>query len=65
MTRGLIVPHLGCSTFLKVIGNQRSGFVDITGDVRYGGIDSKTMEKKFRSEVLYNPEDGKFVAVAG
>jgi len=49
-------PGSGCSTFLKVIGNQRFGFEEITGDVTYGGTDAKEMSKKFRSEVLYNPE---------
>ena len=50
-------PGAGCSTFLKVIGNQRAGFEDVSGDVTYGGADSKTMAKDFRGEVLYNPED--------
>lgn len=49
---------VGCSTFLKVIGNQRSGYVEVNGDVTYGGTDYKTMRKKYRGEVLYNPEDG-------
>jgi ABC-type multidrug transport system ATPase subunit/ABC-type multidrug transport system permease subunit len=50
-------PGAGCSTFLKVIGNQRFGYEDISGEVTYGGTDAKTMGKKYRSEVLYNPED--------
>ncbi|KAF1813415.1 putative ABC transporter [Eremomyces bilateralis CBS 781.70] len=50
-------PGSGCSTFLKVIGNQRSGYQKIEGDVRYGGTSSEEMEKKFRSEVIYAPED--------
>ncbi|KAF1977425.1 hypothetical protein BU23DRAFT_587478 [Bimuria novae-zelandiae CBS 107.79] len=50
-------PAAGCSTFLKIIGNQRFGFEEITGDVTYGGTDAEEMRKKFRSEVLYNPED--------
>lgn len=50
-------PGAGCSTFLKMIGNQRFGFEEITGDVAYGGTDAKEMSKKYRSEVLYNPED--------
>ncbi|RPB00590.1 putative ABC transporter [Choiromyces venosus 120613-1] len=50
-------PGSGCSTFLKVIGNQRSGFVEVNGDVTYGGTDYKTMGKSYRGEVLYNPED--------
>ncbi|EAW06570.1 putative ABC transporter [Aspergillus clavatus NRRL 1] len=50
-------PGSGCSTFLKVIGNQRAGYKDIEGDVRYGGADAETMADKYRSEVSYNPED--------
>ncbi|KAB8206733.1 ABC-2 type transporter-domain-containing protein [Aspergillus parasiticus] len=50
-------PGSGCSTFLKVIGNQRSGYKSVEGDVRYGGADAQTMADKYRSEVLYNPED--------
>lgn len=50
-------PGSGCSTFLKVIGNQRYGYESVEGDVLYGGTDAKTMLKKYRGEVLYNPED--------
>ncbi|KAF2116164.1 ABC-2 type transporter-domain-containing protein [Lophiotrema nucula] len=50
-------PGAGCSTFLKVIGNQRFGYEEISGEVTYGGTDAKEMAKKYRSEVLYNPED--------
>ncbi|KAL1594863.1 ATP-binding cassette transporter snq2 [Nothophoma quercina] len=50
-------PGSGCSTFLKMLGNQRFGYEEITGDVRYGGTDADEMAKKYRSEVLYNPED--------
>ncbi|GIK06980.1 hypothetical protein Aspvir_002633 [Aspergillus viridinutans] len=50
-------PGSGCSTFLKVIGNQRAGYKSIEGDVRYGGADAELMADKYRSEVSYNPED--------
>ena len=50
-------PGSGCSTFLKMLGNQRFGFEDIEGDVTYGGTDAKTMGKKYRGEIIYNPED--------
>jgi ATP-binding cassette subfamily G (WHITE) protein 2 (SNQ2) len=50
-------PGSGCSTFLKVLGNQRFGYVSVDGDVTYGGTDAKQMAKNFRGEVLYNPED--------
>lgn len=50
-------PGSGCSTFLKILGNQRFGYVSVDGDVTYGGTDAKKMAKDFRGEVLYNPED--------
>ena len=50
-------PGSGCSTFLKVLANQRFGYEHVTGDVTYGGTDAKTMGKHYRGEVLYNPED--------
>lgn len=50
-------PGSGCSTFLKVLGNQRAGYKDIEGTVTYGGTSSEVMAKEFRGEVLYNPEE--------
>ena len=50
-------PGSGCSTFLKVLANQRYGYEGIDGAVTYGGTDAKTMDKHYRGEVVYNPED--------
>lgn len=50
-------PGSGCSTFLKVLANQRYGYESIDGNVTYGGTDAKTMGKHYRGEVVYNPED--------
>ena len=50
-------PGSGCSTFLKVLANQRYGYESVEGDVTYGGTDAKIMGKDYRGEVLYNPED--------
>ena len=50
-------PGSGCSTFLKVLANQRYGYESVAGDVTYGGTDAKTMGKHYRGEVVYNPED--------
>ncbi|KAA1138815.1 hypothetical protein PGTUg99_015044 [Puccinia graminis f. sp. tritici] len=50
-------PNAGCSTFLKVIANRRIGFMDVGGQVEYGGIDAQTMGKTYQGEVVYNPED--------
>ncbi|KAL8714283.1 MAG: hypothetical protein Q9225_006605 [Loekoesia sp. 1 TL-2023] len=50
-------PGAGCSTFLKVLANQRFGFESIDGDVTYGGTEAKEMAKNYRGEIVYNPED--------
>lgn len=50
-------PGSGCSTFLKVLSNQRFGYESIKGDVTYGGTDAKEMAKNYRGEIVYNPED--------
>lgn len=50
-------PGAGCSTFLKTFCNQRAGFKEVTGDVTYGGTDAKKMDKNYRGEIIYNPED--------
>ena len=50
-------PGSGCSTFLKCLANQRFGFEEVLGEVTYGGTDSGTMKKRYRGEILYNPED--------
>jgi len=46
-----------CSTFLKTIANQRSGYLAVNGNVSYGGISSSHMAKRYRGEVVYNAED--------
>ncbi|KAG8903275.1 hypothetical protein FRB99_003542 [Tulasnella sp. 403] len=51
------VPGSGCSTFLKVIANQRNGYAKVEGDVHYAGIDSQEMAEKYSGEVVYNQED--------
>lgn len=43
-------PGSGCSTFLKVIGNQRFGYESVEGEVRYGGTHSDAMAKSYRAE---------------
>ena len=50
-------PGSGCSTLLKVLANQRFGYVSVDGDVTYGGTDAKIMAKHYRGEIVYNPED--------
>lgn len=50
-------PGSGCTTFLKVIANQRFGYTKVDGEVLYGPFDSKTFEKRYRGEAVYNEED--------
>ena len=50
-------PGSGCSTFLKVLANQRSGYKSVDGEVTYGGTSSEEMKKNYTSEIVYNPED--------
>lgn len=50
-------PGSGCTTFLKVISNQRFGYTSVTGDVMYGPFDDKTFAKEYRGEAAYNQED--------
>ena len=50
-------PGSGCTTFLKVIANQRFGYTRVDGEVLYGQYDAKTFSKYYRGEAVYNGED--------
>ncbi|KAJ5620959.1 hypothetical protein N7510_004943 [Penicillium lagena] len=50
-------PGSGCTTFLKVIANQRFGYSGVDGEVLYGPFESETFAKRFRGEAVYNQED--------
>ncbi|PGH12949.1 hypothetical protein AJ79_03922 [Helicocarpus griseus UAMH5409] len=50
-------PSSGCTTFLKVIANQRFGYTGVDGEVFYGPFDDRTFAKRFRGEAVYNQED--------
>lgn len=50
-------PGSGCTTFLKVISNQRFGYTAVEGEVMYGPFDDKKFAKEFRGEAVYNQED--------
>lgn len=51
-------PGSGCTSFLKVIANQRKGYTKVDGDVRYGRFSAEEFDKKYRGESVYN-EEGK------
>ncbi|POS84022.1 hypothetical protein EPUL_005262, partial [Erysiphe pulchra] len=50
-------PGSGCTTFLKVIANQRCGYTRIDGEVLYGPFDAKTFAARYRGETVYNQEN--------
>jgi ATP-binding cassette, subfamily G (WHITE), member 2, SNQ2 len=47
-------PGSGCTTFLKVIANQRFGYSSITGEILYGPFDAETFATQYRGEAVYN-----------
>lgn len=49
-------PGSGCSTLLRVIANMRDTFVDVKGEVTYGGIPAEEF-REFRGEAIYTPEE--------
>ncbi|KAL1584624.1 hypothetical protein WHR41_07009 [Cladosporium halotolerans] len=49
-------PGSGCTTLLKMLANQRKGYQEITGDVKYGSMDHKQAEK-FRGQIVMNNEE--------
>ena len=50
-------PGSGCTTFLKVISNQRFGYTQISGDVLYGRFKAGEFGRRYRGEAVYNEED--------
>jgi ATP-binding cassette subfamily G (WHITE) protein 2 (SNQ2) len=49
-------PGAGCSSFLRVVANERSIFLDVTGEVSYGGLDAKEFTR-YQGEAIYTPEE--------
>ncbi|KAF8965800.1 ABC-2 type transporter-domain-containing protein [Flammula alnicola] len=50
-------PGSGCSTFLKVLANQREEFHAVEGDVYYDSLTPAQVSKHYRGDVQYCPED--------
>lgn len=50
-------PGAGCSTFLKVLANNRKHYKEVTGKVTYGSISAEKQKDSYSGEVNYNPED--------
>lgn len=50
-------PGSGCTTFLKVISNQRFGYTKLDGKVLYGPFESDFFGKRYRGEAVYCEEE--------
>jgi ABC-type multidrug transport system ATPase subunit/ABC-type multidrug transport system permease subunit len=50
-------PGAGCTSFLKVIANQRDGYTAIDGNVNYGPFNAEEFAKRYRGEAVYCQED--------
>jgi len=50
-------PGSGCTTFLKVIANQRFGYTSIEGEVLYGPFNAQNFARQYRGEAVYCQED--------
>lgn len=50
-------PGSGCTTFLRTIANQRSGYSDVLGEISYGGMAADNFAKRYRGEAVYCAED--------
>lgn len=50
-------PGSGCSTLLKTLANQRAEYHAVEGDVRYDSIFPEELERHYRGDVQYCPED--------
>ncbi|OWB74856.1 hypothetical protein B5S31_g4685 [[Candida] boidinii] len=49
-------PGAGCSTMLKAVSGETRAFIKTEGSVSFNGIDQDTMMKRFKNQVIYNPE---------
>lgn len=50
-------PGSGCSTLLKTLANQRQEYHSVEGEVHYDSISPDELQKHFRGDVQYCPED--------
>ncbi|KAI0332261.1 pleiotropic drug resistance ABC transporter [Cubamyces sp. BRFM 1775] len=50
-------PGSGCSTLLKVLANQRHEYHAVEGEVWYDSLTPEQIEKHYRGDVQYCPED--------
>ncbi|PRP87719.1 hypothetical protein PROFUN_02419 [Planoprotostelium fungivorum] len=49
-------PGSGCSTLLRLMANQRQGYLDVKGSVHYAGVPAEEFGR-FSGEAVYTPEE--------
>jgi len=47
-------PGSGCTTFLKTIACQTESYKSVEGEISYGGLTPKEIQKFYRGQVVYN-----------
>lgn len=52
-------PGAGCTTLLKVLSNQRRGYVSVEGDVKFGTLDHDKAAQ-YRGQIVMNTEEELF-----
>ncbi|KAF5379148.1 hypothetical protein D9615_006042 [Tricholomella constricta] len=50
-------PGSGCTTFLKTLANMRDEYHAVNGEVHYDSLSPSDIEKHYRGDVQYCPED--------
>ncbi|KAL4799196.1 ABC-2 type transporter-domain-containing protein [Aspergillus venezuelensis] len=49
-------PGSGCTSFLRVLSNDRSSFPEVLGSTHYGSMDHSAAQK-YRQQIMFNTED--------
>ncbi|PQE32262.1 ABC-2 type transporter protein [Rutstroemia sp. NJR-2017a WRK4] len=52
-------PGAGCTTLLKMLANNRSGYAEVEGDVHFGSL-NHTEAAQYRGQIVMNTEDELF-----
>ena len=50
-------PGSGCTTLLKTLSNQTTGYHSVSGDVHFSSLTPDTLANHYRGDVQYCPED--------
>lgn len=50
-------PGSGCTTFLKILANQRQTYHEVRGEVFYHSVNPEEMQAHYRGDIQFIPED--------